>query len=226
MNALALSGTNIIVVQITYQTMNLDRWPPGETKCKCLILSLLTSLLWLIGESMPLLFCNFLMMMNVSKAIDYAITKLCISLSSDQTNVVLSENDENVLTDIVSTDIFSNILDLSKTKSIIEFYRKIPRVKTDTNLLKPYNYNLCSIESFYAMSDSKRGIFKEIQVKHINSMEVYLLELARNFERLRQTMDQCYVCLEPYIKNHLTEIRTKWSDLDHMYMREIEDFAT
>jgi hypothetical protein len=155
-------------------------------------------------------------------AIDYALDKLCILLSNDQTNVVLSQDDKRFLEKIVHTEVFSNVPDLARINLIIDFYYEISRVKNDISLIKPYIYNLCPIQTFYSLNNITQGIFNEMQEEHVKRIEHYLLQLSRNFKRLRTEIDQGYPNLQQHLKDLFSEMLTRWSNLEQKHMGEIQ----
>jgi GTPase SAR1 family protein len=154
--------------------------------------------------------------------IDQALENLCASLSNDRATAVLPEGDKHLLEKIVHTEVFSSIPDLAKIKSIIDFHREIPQIKTNPDLFKPYNYNLCSVQSFYITSNSSGGKFMELQEQDRSEIEDYLLQLSSCLKRSRTAMERNYSNLQQKLKNQLSEMRTKWSNLEQMYMHEIQ----
>jgi GTP-binding protein EngB required for normal cell division len=159
---------------------------------------------------------------SLTRRIDSALENLCASMSNDHATKVLSQDDKHFIDKIVYTEVFCSIPDLCKINSIIDFYSAIPSMKSDRKGLKPYNYNLCSIESFYAVNNGTQGIFKELHEQHVLNIEHYLLQLASCFRKLRIAIDQGYPNLRRHLKDYFSERRTKWSDLEGMYVREIE----
>jgi hypothetical protein len=157
-----------------------------------------------------------------AKAIDDIIKKLCNCLDKDQARLDLSPNDISLLQTIVPTEVFANIPDLSKINSIVDLYHNISRIKNDTTLHEPYNYNLCRIEYFYVITSTKHGTFNELELDPTHEIKHYLFQLSRNFKRLTKRMRQDYPYLRQHLQQQLDDTRTKWSNLEQMYASEIQ----
>ncbi|CAF3175632.1 unnamed protein product [Rotaria sp. Silwood2] len=156
--------------------------------------------------------------------IDCTLQKLCISLSDDHSIVTLSEQDKRLLEKIRHIEVFSNIPELTRINSIIDFHRDIPSLKYNSDLLKPYNYNLCPIEHFYTTSNGNKVIFTELQKDNTYKVESYLLQLSLDFARLTKTMDQDYPNLRQSLNIELNKMQTSWHELKVMYTIEIHRF--
>jgi GTP-binding protein EngB required for normal cell division len=159
---------------------------------------------------------------NLIERFDDVLERLCSSLSNNQTSEVLSQEDKSLLKKIPPIEVFSNISNLTRLDSIIDFYHNVPRIKNDNNLLEPYNYNLCPVKYFYDVNNVTQGIFNELGQEHIKRIEFYLLQLASDFKTLRIAIEQDYQNLERHIKEHFSEIGTRWSNLKETYKREIQ----
>ena len=121
-------------------------------------------------------------------AIDYVLHKLCFALSEENTRPVLFEEDERFLNMIVHTEVFSNISDLARINSIIDFYYSIPLFKSKIDCHTPYNYNLYPIEYLCAVNSQNNPCFKELPRDIIPRIENYVLELLHDFRRLNRSV--------------------------------------
>ncbi|UJR36905.1 hypothetical protein I4U23_029618 [Adineta vaga] len=156
------------------------------------------------------------------KHIDLATDKLCSILSHDQASSKLSADDQFYLKKITSTKIFSNIDQLSKVNSIIDFYNTILSIKNDTSIHQPYNYNLCSLEHFFDRRSGLQFRFKELIPTCRRELECYLIQLSIDFNSLRTKIKQDYPNVERTRKHQLDHVHTQWSDLKEVYQYRIK----
>ena len=156
------------------------------------------------------------------EAIDYAIKKLCAFLSKHCVGSDFSAEDVCCFQNIVHTEVFSNIPDLTKTNSLIDFYHNVSQVKNNINLHKPYNYNLCPVNHLYSVQNITKDIFQEVPLELKIIIKHDLFQLSRHLKKLGKAIDRDYPNLQQHLKQQLHEMRERWSKLKEMYKSEVE----
>ncbi|CAF4591479.1 unnamed protein product, partial [Rotaria magnacalcarata] len=117
-----------------------------------------------------------------TEAIDYVLQKICWSLGKGQNSLKLSKEDENCLKKNLHMEIFSNISELDKIDSILDFHSVIQSVKSDSSLHQSYNYSLYPIEHFYATNNARPTKFIELRHDNVFMIESYFVQLSIKFK--------------------------------------------
>ena len=138
--------------------------------------------------------------------IDDALMRLCASLENG--HATLLHDDKHLLQTVCHTEVFSSISTLTKITSILDFPREINRVKKDVTLFKPYNYNLCAIETFYTLNDNRTNKFTELGSQRIRKIEDYLGLLSSRIKRFRAIIDQPHRQVKQYLNEQHHEVST------------------
>ncbi|CAM4922918.1 unnamed protein product [Rotaria socialis] len=152
---------------------------------------------------------------------EYALQKICNSLSDDCSGLNLSNEDEAFLKKIYCTKVFSNISKLTEINSIIEFHDNIQLLKSNGDSLRPYNYNLYPIENSYITNNGLQFKLIEFPKGSILKIESYLLPLILKFNWLNKNMHQDFQNIPQHLKNEHKKILTGWEDSEKMYELEI-----
>ncbi|CAF2007052.1 unnamed protein product [Rotaria magnacalcarata] len=109
-----------------------------------------------------------------TEAIDYVLQKICWSLGKGQNSLKLSKEDENCLTKILHMEVFSNISELDKIDSILDFHSVIQSVKSDSSLYP--------IEHFYATNNAHPTKFIELRYDNVFMIKSYFVQLSMKFK--------------------------------------------
>ena len=154
-------------------------------------------------------------------AIDYVLYKLCFALSEENTRPVLLEEDQQFLNMIVHTEVFSNIPDLARINSTIDFYDSILLFKSKIDCHTPYSYNLYPIEYLCAVNSHNNIGFKELPPDIVPRIENYVFELLHDFRRLNRSVKQEFTSEEKHLPEKLRHSLSHFNDLYEGKINEI-----
>ena len=154
-------------------------------------------------------------------AIDYVLYKLCFALSEENTRPVLFEEDERFLNMIVHTEVFSNIPNLTRINSIIDFYDAILLFKSKIDCHTPYNYSLYPIEYLCAVNSQNNPFCKELPPDITIHIENYVLKLLHHSRRLNRSLEQEFTNPEKYLPDKMRQNLSRFNDLYKEKINEI-----
>ena len=151
--------------------------------------------------------------------IDNVLQDGCERFNQDQSSVWTDH--EEILQNITSLRVLSNIPELQGTRSMIDLFQKMDQVKGDTSRHKPCSINLYPINLLYSVTGDEQIVYKEVSLALQADVEGYLLRIIRQFNAVKELMRQDYSCSRNLIRTFQENFAGERTALRQLYDREI-----
>jgi GTPase SAR1 family protein len=154
---------------------------------------------------------------NMITTIDETLEKYRAFLNDDSLDFRLTRNDLDAYRNIISTKVYSNIPDLTKTTTLHGIFHNITRFKTDVTQHQRLAYTL------YPLSNST---YVPLDSTMHSILEEYLYELSTSIKPIETYFNEnMFNLLCGHLKERLTNTHKQWSDVKSDYISVIEEFA-
>ncbi|CAF1213752.1 unnamed protein product [Rotaria sordida] len=164
---------------------------------------------------------------NTARKIDIALAKIRTRLKNRNENLGFTEDDANILQEVIEIKVYSNVTELTKMTSLLAVCQFIDGYKQKRDTYRPVEYTLRPIEWLFPDVDKLYSPYTPLNSRDNNKLEQHLIENLNYYKKVKYFLDSySKKALPDYLKELLIDVEQKWQNLQKVYEDKIKQLTT